>query len=97
MSYLECIRIKTGGDASSQAPRRLWEEVRRELDSLEPGHGQIVARMDQPGEVMVLLHWPSEDDARGSAVAQALVQELRSHGLVSFSAWGDPAPLDPAD
>ncbi len=88
MITIECLRMQTPQTPGNGPESSLWALVRQELDKLQPEQGRIATRIDQPGEVMVLLRWEQEHfDPRGSRVALALVSELRQYGLVNYSAW----------
>ncbi len=88
MIFYECIRVQMPRSEARNFTDSPWLQVQKELDKLPSGQGSIITRIDQTGEVMVMLRWEqAQFDPAGSRLAQVLVSELQHHGLVSHSVW----------
>ncbi|MCG8564743.1 MAG: hypothetical protein MI747_06635 [Desulfobacterales bacterium] len=88
MIWSESIKIQTSGPRADRQCLDYLTEVRRRTREVSQVSFRIFRHKDLPQQHMVWLEWDNPNSAMGcSDLSRELVYELKSFGLVDYSAW----------
>jgi hypothetical protein len=86
--WLELIKVRVTEADAGKKDKDFWEMM--QLIGLPPGLAgyAVYTNAAHQNEVMLVLNWESDNPVPGgSDLARSMAERLRSHGMVSRSAW----------